>query len=177
MTIPARNWAGRTLGLLLLFVAFSGCRQQPVEIPRSGASAAIGDGTVIFVRWKDGPAVMICSDFNPRSDKPPVQTSGQSGNATAPLIAKEEGFQCSGDGRRFDWSMETEDGRSVKCRLDAKEYDLANGTLFLVKTKGGKTEVEQVTKDLSAVQPDATSFEEFARKDAAVSKFLGFKAD
>ena len=120
---------------------------------------------------------MTCSDFNPRSDKTPVNTSNWSGNSYPPLISKEEGVQSSGDGRRFEWSMQTSDGRTVKGRLDGKEYDLAKGTLFLVKTKGGKTEVEQLSTDLSAVQPDAKNIEKFARKDAVLSKFLGIKAD
>jgi hypothetical protein len=120
---------------------------------------------------------MICSDFNPGSDKKPVQGSIKSSNAYSPLISKEEGVQSSGDGRRFEWLMETADGRSVKCRLGGKDYDLGKGTLFLVKTKGGKTEVEQLSIDVSAVQTDAKSLEDFARKDAAVSKFLAIKAD
>jgi len=132
---------------------------------------------VVLVRWKDGPAVMLCSDIGGRSDKAPVHSSITSSNAVSPLTSKEEGVQSAGDGRRFEWSLETVDGRTVKCHLDGKEYDLGKGTLFLVKTKGGKTEVEQLTKDLSAVQPAAPSLEEFAGKDAVVGKFLGIKSD
>jgi hypothetical protein len=120
---------------------------------------------------------MICSDFNPGSDKKPVHTSSKSSNDSPPLVSKEEGVQSAGDGRRLEWSMETSDGRTVKCRLDGKEYDLAKGTLFLVRTKGGKTEAEQLSTDLSAVQTDAKSLEDFARKDAAVSKFLAIQGD
>jgi hypothetical protein len=120
---------------------------------------------------------MICSDFNPGADKKPVHTSGNSSNTYPPLVSKEEGVQSSGDGRRFEWSLETGDGRAVKCRLDGKEYHLAKGKLFLVKTKGGKTEVEQLSTDVSAVSTDAKSIEDFARMDSAVSKFLGIKGE
>jgi hypothetical protein len=77
----------------------------------------------------------------------------------------------------LEWQLETTDGSSVKVRLGGKEHDATKGSLFLVKTTGGKTEVEQLAQDLSAVQPDAKSIQEFARKDAVVSKFLGIKAD
>jgi hypothetical protein len=177
MTGFAGSWAGRTVGLLLVFLALTGCRQHLVELPRTGISVAIGEGTVFFVRWKGGPAVMICTDFSPRSDRAPVHTDHTSHNAYPPLVSREGGSQSSGDGRRFEWSVETADGRSIKCRLDEKEYDASKGTLFLVKTKGGKTEVEQLAKVLSSVPADSRSVEEFVRKDGTVSKFLGIKAD
>ena len=90
---------------------------------------------------------------------------------------KAKGWELASDGRRLDWQLETPDGSSIKVRLDGKEYDASKGNLFLVKTKGGKTEVEQLTKDLPAAQADEKGVEAFARKDAAVSKFLGIKAD
>jgi hypothetical protein len=62
-------------------------------------------------------------------------------------------------------------GSSMKVRLDGK------GNLFLVTTTRGESEVEQHARDLSAVKPDWKSVREFARTDAAVSKFLGVKAD
>jgi hypothetical protein len=46
-----------------------------------------------------------------------------------------------------------------------------------VTLKGGKSEVEQQARDLSAVQPDWNSVKEFAGTDAVVSKFLGVKGD
>jgi hypothetical protein len=69
------------------------------------------------------------------------------------------------------------DGRTVKFSLDGKEYDLSKGNLFLVRTKGGKTEVEQLSRDLSAVNPDVESCKDFARKDPAVSKFVGVEGN
>jgi hypothetical protein len=77
----------------------------------------------------------------------------------------------------LDWQTERTEGWNVKVRLNGKEYDVSKGAVFLVKTEGEKTEVEQLAKDLSALQADPKSVEEFARKDAAVSKFLGIKAD
>ncbi|HJZ58808.1 MAG TPA: hypothetical protein VKE74_27950 [Gemmataceae bacterium] len=61
--------------------------------------------------------------------------------------------------------------------MDGKDYDLAKGTLFLVRTKGGKTEVEQLSRDLSAVQPEPESCKTFAQKDPAVSQLLGKGSD
>jgi hypothetical protein len=93
-------------------------------------------------------------------------------------VSKHQGYLSStGGNRRLDWQIERTDGWNVKVRLSGKEYDASKGALFLVKIDGEKTEVEQLAKDVSAMQADPESVKEFARKDAAVSKFLGIKAD
>ena len=158
-----------------LVIATTGFRQQPPGISfQASVSTTIGKGRVRFFQYKGErgiQTVMICSDF--RGD---VTTEGPA-SAGVDNIYKQKGSESGRDGRRLEWQLETKDASSVKVRLGGKEYDASKGSLFLVKTKGGKTEVEQLAKDLSAVQPDTKSIEEFARKDAAVSKFLGIKAD
>src|SRR5262245_1811971 len=166
--ISLKRWTGWSCGLVLLgLLAASGC--QSSQLPASPASLSIaeGDRSMVFLRWKDGPAVMICSDTGGGT------TSSRDSLSGPPWVRKVEGFASSKDGRRFDWQLETADGRSVRCRVAGKEYDLAKGTLFLVKTRGGKTAVEQLSRDLSAVQAEVESCKQFARKDPAVSKLLG----
>jgi hypothetical protein len=167
-----KSWTGRYHRLLLVsLVLASGCAPQQRPPSPAGLTLAIGSGSLAYYRWKEGPAVMICFDIQ--------GGHGSAGEAVAgpPWVVKQQGFASSVDGRRVDWQLETTDGRSVKCHLDGQEYDLAKGPLFLVKTKGGKTEVEQLSRDLSAVQPDFESCKGFVRKDPAVSRFLGTGAD
>ena len=102
-----------------------------------------------------------------------TSTSYTDGLSGPPWVRTVKGSVSSKDGRRVNWQLETTDGRSVKCHVEGREYDLAKGTLFLVKAEGGKTEVEQLSRDLSAVQLEATSCKDFVRKDVAVSKLLG----
>jgi hypothetical protein len=73
--------------------------------------------------------------------------------------------------------MDTMDGRSVRTLLDGKEYDLGKGNVFLVKTTGGKTEVEQLALDLSIVEPNHKSCEAYARKNEKLRKFPGLEGD
>ena len=170
MMSPIKRWVGRNLGLALMcLVASSGCGPRALPLGPAGVVTTVGGASVIFYQWKGGPAVMIFSD---------VQGGHSSaGGGTAGSLYKEQGFESSPDGRRFEWQMETTDGRNIQFRLDGKEYDLSKGTLFLVKTKGGKTEVEQLSRDLSAVSPDANGCKDFAQKDPAVSQFLGAGAN
>jgi hypothetical protein len=163
---------GRIGGLVVLgaLALMSGCQSAQPASP-IGQIVAIGDGTVSFLRWPDGPAVMICCDVQAGTSSQGDRISGP------PWVRKVEGSVASKDGRQVNWEVETTDGRSVKCRVDGKEYDPAKGTLFLVRTKGGKTEVEQLSRDLSAVQPVAESCQKFAENDPAVSKLLGKGSD
>jgi hypothetical protein len=170
MMSPVNKWPGRNLAFVLLCLVASGGCGSRIPPDAEGATTEMAGGTVAFRRWKEGQAVMICDDIKGGTVTP--TDSMQSGGTR-----KVGASHSSHDGRKVEWLLETSDGRSVKCHLDDKEYDLSKGALFLVKTKGGKTEVEQLIRDLSAVQPDQQSVKEFARKDAAVSKFLGIKAD
>jgi hypothetical protein len=167
--------SARYLGLALLsLAALSGCNKKFMSTTVSGGpegvSTTVGGGNVLLQRWKEGPAIMICSDINQGTTDQTAGTSSDSGY-------KGGGSQAAPDGRRYEWQTESMDGRNVKFRINGKEYDLSKGTLFLVKTKGGKTEVEQLSEDLSSVQPNAESCKEFARKNPAVSKFLDMKDD
>jgi hypothetical protein len=69
--------------------------------------------------------------------------------------------------------METKDGRNIKCWVNSTEYNLSKDGLFLVRTKGGKIEVEQLDRDLSSVQADEDSCKKFAQTDPAISKLIG----
>jgi hypothetical protein len=143
-------------------------RSQPPPSSPAGQITTVGSGSAAFFRWKEGPAVMICVDI------PGGQMSTGESLSGPPWVRKDQGyFAVSAEGRRLDWRFETTDVKTVKCWLNDKEYDLAKGNVFLVKTKGGKTEVEQVSRDLSAVQPVVKSCKDFAQKDPAVSTLLG----
>jgi hypothetical protein len=121
---------------------------------------------MVVYRWPDGRVVLICADVGGGTGD-----SGQN-NSGPPWVTNDHGSQTAQDGRTFNWEVETTDGRNLKCRVNGKDFDPAKGTLFLVRTKKGQSEAEQVKEDLSAVQPTAESLKEFARKNAAVSKVL-----
>ncbi len=160
----------------LLTVLATGCHQPSPAISAQSLDTAVGEGKVRFIQYRrtgGTQAVMICLDS--RGDASFNQGTG----APGPGNNTEKGSESWRNGRRWEWqvAIETADGSSIKVWLDGKEYDASKGNLFLVTLKGGKSEVEQQARDLSAVQPDWNSVKEFARTDAVVSKFLGVKAD
>jgi hypothetical protein len=161
--------------LVTCTVLATGCHQPPrPAISAQSLDTAVGEGKVRFIQYKGtggSQAVMICLDS--RGDASFNEGTG----APGPGNNKEKGWESWRNGRRWEWQVEITDGSSIKVWLDGKEYDPSKGNLFLVTLKGGKSEVEQQARDLSAVQPDWNSVKEFAGTDAVVSKFLGVKGD
>ncbi len=97
-----------------------------------------------------------------------AETSGDSGlvGSTA------ERFFTSVDGKRIDWKWRVPKEKGGDFRLNGTPYDLANGTLFLVSTKGGRVRVTQLDVDLSRVQPNAQAFEALAKNEPTIAKFI-----
>ncbi len=60
----------------------------------------------------------------------------------------------------------------MKVSIDGAKYDLSKGSLFLMKTKGGETQVRQLRTDVPDAGPGLESFEAFAESDPDVRKFV-----
>ena len=81
------------------------------------------------------------------------------------------------DGRRIEWEIEAPDGKNVKLRIDGADYDLPKGSLFLVTTKTGHTQVWQLNKELPDAGHDMENCEAFAKRDPDVMKFIAEAAN
>jgi hypothetical protein len=99
------------------------------------------------------------------------QVWSESAGSTSDPIHRVEGYASALNGRRVDWRLETADGETATFILDGQQYDPSGGVLFLVSTKDGETQVRQLSRDLSTVQPTNQSCEAFAEADADVSRF------
>jgi hypothetical protein len=155
---------------LVLLLSSSGCGRQAragkvPPLPTGSFCAEINRGTMCFYRWSDKLAVMICADVHGS-----MRTMGSFSGP--PSVRKSEGSVSAQDGRKLDWLLEEIEGQKIRCRVNDKEFDLDQGTLFLVKTKGNETEVEQLSQDLSEVKSEIESFKEFARKNPAIGKLI-----
>jgi hypothetical protein len=70
------------------------------------------------------------------------------------------------------WKLETTDGKTAMLSLNAQQYDLSKGALFLVKTAGGQTQVQQIKTDLSMIQPTNEGCKAFSEANPDVSNFI-----
>ena len=119
--------------------------------------------------WKDdGLAFLILTDFVGSS------RDRSSGKGTGP--EKYKGQHKAPDGQKVEWQCETADGKTGKMIINGSSYELSNGSLFLVSTRGGKVEVRQVQRDLLKVKPDQESVEKLVKDEADVGSFFAEKA-
>jgi len=153
----------------LLAAGTAGC-VPPSTPPDADVVAGVVDQVGYeFMRWEEGLAIMIWHDAPARSGTSSTSGAGPLTHGTPFRI---EGYAESQDGHRFEWQVETDDGRTALFSLDDVRYDLSDGTVFIVRTGEGANEVTQLDGDLSHVDPDHASCVAFARNDSHLARFL-----
>ena len=119
--------------------------------------------------WREGTGqkgmfVVIWTDFD---------GSGALGTESGSFY---DGNAISQDGRhKIEWKGETSDGRSGPITINAVTYDLANGSLFLVSTRGEQPQVLQLKRDTMKLKPgeeSKRSLEDLARNDPDIAPFF-----
>jgi hypothetical protein len=76
------------------------------------------------------------------------------------------------DGQRVDWQFAVADGKFAKLRVKGTDYDPTNGTLFLVSTRGGPSQVRQLATPLPEPGSGLEGCEAFGRGDPDVAKLI-----
>ena len=93
-------------------------------------------------------------------------------SSTSDSMFKQRGYAESLDGRRYDYQLQTTDEKTTVFTIDGTEYDLSQGALFLITTKGGTTRIQQLNHDLSDVVPTNEGCETFAKQNLDVAEFI-----
>lgn len=157
--------------LLLACLAALGCLRAvaPSTPPPApvGVQGGMADGGFFFVQWKEGLAVLVVDDIAGGGNR----SYGGHSSSSNPFHTS-TGSVTSNDGRRYAWELKSRDGQTADFRLEGVGYDLAQGTVLVVRTKGGKAKVVQLTRDLSGLSPDTASCQAFIEKDAEMMKLL-----
>ena len=147
---------------------FAGCDSETTAPPAPAtASGTTAEGAYFtFLKWEEGLAIMIV-------DPMMNEHRGPTGPSTSEPIPGIHGSAKSEDGASYDWQLETTDGRTAKFTINDVQYDLANGTLFVVYANGEHIRVQQLDEDLSHVNAaDAQACQAFLRGKPDVTKLL-----
>ena len=115
--------------------------------------------------WGTGTAVVIWTD---------IEQGGSSGHSGSPGRRMEYsgGMGETHDGRKVAWKCVTTDGKTGPVTINGVEHQLANGPLFLVTTRNGKTEVKQLQRDFSKMVAGVDSMNRLTLQDKDVSQFI-----
>ena len=149
---------------LIVSVAGCGTRTTP---PGAHALYTSAPGmNIIYLRWKAGLTVLFVDDV-----KGGHSMSG-SGSTDNP-VHTETVTVGSPDAGGYECRLETKDGKTAICRINGKEYDLSNGTLFVIKAKGEQVEVHQLKRDVATIPFDTNDCKEPIQTDAEIRKLLG----
>ena len=133
-----------------------------------GGGISMGETNVSYVTSGDRIVLLIWND-----------TPGPSGSGSESFFftSSAKGFLTSAAGKRINWEWKGPKERGGDFQIDGKPFDLADGTLLLVSTKGGQVRVTQLDVDLSKVQTTSSgetkkAFESMAKNEPRVAKFI-----
>ena len=155
-----------TVCMLALLASGNGCGSRHTPPGATSIYTSAPGMNIQFLRWKEGLTVLFVDDVKgghgstgSGSTDNPVHTSKVSaGKADA------GGYECV---------LETKDGKLANCRINGKVYDLAKGTLFVIKAKGEQVEVHQLNRDLTTIPFDADGCRDPIQRDIEIRKRLG----
>jgi hypothetical protein len=168
------------IAVLILFLGCigpTGCGKSPTPSPGAGG----GDVTWLNFREINPAAGLDWAEASYGIDKrglvflilgDVVGTSSIASKGGDGRPSVYEGTCEALDGCRVTWACETADGKTGTMKINGKVYELGDGPLFLIATRGAEVRVRQLARDLSAVRPEKESLEEFLRHDPDIGPFF-----
>jgi hypothetical protein len=159
--------------LALTLLCLSGCRPTgaPAAISSGGPSwsrlsdnllPGIDVGSAALAGWNGENVFVVWSDT----------TSSGSNSHTTARGASYAGHFDAREGRRVEYHCDTTDGKTGVLTLDGRDYDLGQGTLFLVSTAGPKTRVLQLKRDVRALRVTPDAIWRLAEGDKEIVEFF-----
>lgn len=149
--------------VMLAVISVSGCATR-ITSPGADVAAGVYENVAFeFLHWDEGLEIMIWHDV----------LGDSASHATSDSAAYTlDGYAESPDGRRFEWDVQTDDGQTAEFQLTGRTYDLTDGRLFVVTMENRTASVTQLQRDLSDIQPDASSCIAFAQDEPILTEFI-----
>ena len=114
-----------------------------------------------MLQWKEGLTVLFVDDSK-------GMHSSKGSSSTASPVHTSTGSAGTPETGGYNWQLDATEGKTATCKINGKEYDLTQGTVFVIKSRGNVADVHQLKRDLSG--PLNT---ERIEKDAEIRKLLG----
>jgi hypothetical protein len=176
MKTPSKDWASSVaakgpkwasvLVLSIIFLFLVACGRTTPPGPNAVFGAAVGQASYLLLDWQEGLRIMIWDDI----------VDGGHGNSgsgsTSDPVYHESGSAQAADGRGYEYNVETSDGQQADFTIDGRPYDLEQGRLFLIRTAGDETQVQQLDLDLSGLTPTNDGIVAFGRETPEIAAFI-----
>jgi len=152
---------------LFLFAGFLiGCSPKSTPPGANSVGGVLEEAVFSYHYWEEGLAILIWHDFTYGGE-------GCSGTgSTEDPVYRLECTVESMDGRSFSWQVHSRDGITADMWIEDQPYNLAQGTMFLVKAQDGELQVEQIQRDFSGLEPSVESISALADSDPDVREFI-----
>jgi len=161
---------------LLVLFAVTGCLKTSAHGVATGSvtwinSAAkpvpgIHEGTVDAVTLKHGPPqgvkIVFWGDLS----------SGKSHGSGSPTGAAAEGQLLANGETRVKYRCETTDGTTAAITIEDQKFDSINGSLFLISTQQGKTQVKQLKFDVGKFPTNTAAIQKLAADNQQIREFF-----
>jgi hypothetical protein len=155
-------------GLWLLLIAgfISSCSPNSTPPGANSIGGSVGGTLYSYHYWQEGLAILIWHDFS-------YGESGCGGSSSTedPVYRLNCDVEAH-DGRRFSWEVHSSDGLTAEMWIDGDNFDLSQGTLFLVSSQDSGTQVVQVQRDFSELEPANETISALASSDDAIANFV-----
>ncbi|MGD2049831.1 MAG: hypothetical protein PVH03_10055 [Chloroflexota bacterium] len=156
----------RVLAILILLVIFlASCGRSTPPGPNS-IWGTIEQTNYLLLDWPEGMRILIWDDIFPGEHHNHTESS------TNDPVFHLSGNAQSADGLSYKYSLGTRDGLQADFTINGIQYDLEQGKLFLIRTAGGATQVEQLDLDLSGLSPTNAGIEAFGRQTPQITAII-----
>ena len=150
--------------VILLVATFSGCSKSTA--PGADIAGGLFDkASCTIIKWKEGLTLMIWHEAT-------TSVNNHGSSSTESSVYTLEGYAELEDGNRIEWDLETSDGKTAEFAIDNINYDLSEGSLFIISTINGEPTITQLNHDLSGVQTNRDSWIAFGKSDPDVANFI-----
>ncbi len=129
-----------------------------------GNSEGFG-GSFTALQWPNGLTVVLLDDIEGEHE-----SSGSA--STEDSTWRGKGAAHAADGREVNWQVETTAGNTSTIFINEQAYDLRQGTLFLIRTKDGETQVTQQPLNLAGRCTDYDICQRLLENNPRVKQFV-----
>jgi hypothetical protein len=150
--------------LALVVLSLVACKQFTPPGPNA-IGGSVNQTSYLLLDWPEGLRILIWDDIFGG------EHHNHTESATNDPVFHQSGGAHSIDGRTYEYSLETRDGRQAEFTIDGIPCDLNTGRAFLINTIGSAIQVKQLNLDLSSLSPTNAGVEDFGRQTAEIARF------